>query len=222
MVTTIYGVGTADGVNERGFAAHMLFLNATDFGPRDVSKPGVHAGLWAQYLLDNAASVTEALALMDKIQIVMTEARGTKTTVHLALEDASGDSAIIEYVRRQAPNPSRTPIQGDDQRSALRSASCAAQGSGLLEPSSTMPLPGNVNPEARFQRATYFLAMLPTTKDEREAVAGVLAISTQRICSVWRSLQGLWHLQYRVQDGDRSHQRDLLLRIDDQPECHLG
>jgi penicillin V acylase-like amidase (Ntn superfamily) len=73
LVTTIYGVGTADGFNERGLAAHMLFLNAADFGPRDPGKPGVNGGPWAQYLLDKAATVSEALALLDKVQIVMTE-----------------------------------------------------------------------------------------------------------------------------------------------------
>jgi len=67
-----------DGLNERGLGAHMLFLNAADFGPRDPGKPGIHGGLWAQYLLDNAATVTEALALLEKVQIVMTEARGPK------------------------------------------------------------------------------------------------------------------------------------------------
>jgi choloylglycine hydrolase len=41
---------------------HMLYLTATDFGPRDESKQGVHAGLWGQYFLDNAATVAEALA----------------------------------------------------------------------------------------------------------------------------------------------------------------
>ena len=43
-------------------------------------------------------------------------------------------------------------------------------------PSSEMPLPGNVNAVDRFQRATYYLAMLPEPANEREAVAGVLAI----------------------------------------------
>lgn len=47
LVTTIYGIGTADGINEAGLGAHMLYLNATDFGARDVSKPGLHAGLGA-------------------------------------------------------------------------------------------------------------------------------------------------------------------------------
>ena len=45
LATTIYGIGTADGINEAGLAAHMLYLNAADFGPRDPSKPGLHAGL---------------------------------------------------------------------------------------------------------------------------------------------------------------------------------
>src|ERR1700722_8803192 len=98
VVTTVYGIGTADGLNERGLAAHLLFLTATDFGPRDPSRPGLHAGLWAQYALDNAATVTEALALLEKVQILMVEARGRQATVHLALEDAGGDSAIIEII----------------------------------------------------------------------------------------------------------------------------
>ena len=38
---------------------------------------------------------------MEKIQVVMAEAHGHKTTVHLAIEDASGDSAIIEFVKGQ-------------------------------------------------------------------------------------------------------------------------
>ena len=37
-----------------------------------------------------------------------------------------------------------------------------------------MALPGNVNPQDRFQRATYYRALLPQPKTEREAVAGIL------------------------------------------------
>jgi penicillin V acylase-like amidase (Ntn superfamily) len=38
-------MGTADGLNERGLAAHMLYFNECDFNSRNVSKPGVQAGL---------------------------------------------------------------------------------------------------------------------------------------------------------------------------------
>ncbi len=177
MVTTIYGVGTADGFNEAGLGAHMLFLNAADFGQRDASKPGVHGGLWAQYLLDNAATVEEALALLEEVQIVMAEARGTKTTVHLAIEDASGDSAIVEFVDgkplvhhgREFVVMTNDPPY-DEQLALL----------GHLDfsnPSSDTPLPGNVKPTDRFARASYYRSMLPEPASEREAIAGILAIA---------------------------------------------
>ncbi|MBE9170566.1 linear amide C-N hydrolase [Pleurocapsales cyanobacterium LEGE 06147] len=71
LVTTSYGAGAMDGLNKKGLGMHLLFLTATDFGPRDRSKLGVHAGLWGQYLLDNAATVKEALELAKGIQPIM-------------------------------------------------------------------------------------------------------------------------------------------------------
>lgn len=177
LVTTMYGVGTADGLNEKGLAAHMLFLNATDFGPRDPSKPGLQAGLWGQYLLDNAATVSEALALLEKIQIVMITARGTKSTVHLAIEDASGDSAIVEYVGGKPiiHHGREFRIMTNDPPYDQQLALLKAQ--DFSKPSSTMPLPGNVNPVDRFTRAAYFSALLPAPKNQREAIAGMFAIA---------------------------------------------
>jgi choloylglycine hydrolase len=177
LVTTLYGIGTADGLNERGLGAHMLYLKATDFGARDAGKPGVQAGLWAQYLLDNAATVTEALALLDGVQPVKVAVNGHESNVHLAIEDAGGDSAIIEYVggkpvvhhgwqyRIMTNDPTY-----DEQLALLKKQD-------FSKPSSTMSLPGNVNPADRFQRATYYAALLPAPKSEREAVAGVLAVA---------------------------------------------
>ena len=90
LVTTVYGLGTVDGLNERGLGVHALYLQSTDVGPRNVEVPGQHTGLWAQYLLDQAATVAEALALMDGIQLVMIAAHGFDATLHLAIEDAAG------------------------------------------------------------------------------------------------------------------------------------
>ncbi len=177
MVTTIYGVGTADGFNEKGLGAHLLFLNAADFGPRDPALPGVHGGLWAQYLLDNAATVVEALALLEDVQIVMAEARGTRTTVHLALEDASGDSAIVEYVGGEAlvHHGREFAVMTNDPPYDEQLALLAKM--DFSQPSSDTPLPGNVRPTDRFARASYYRSMLPEPKSEREAIAGILAIA---------------------------------------------
>ena len=40
LIVPVYGIGTADGLNEKGLAGHMLYLTAAEFGPRDPAKPG--------------------------------------------------------------------------------------------------------------------------------------------------------------------------------------
>ncbi|MFN3349389.1 linear amide C-N hydrolase [Pseudorhodoplanes sp.] len=177
LVTSVYGIGAVDGVNERGLGIHLLYLTATDFGPRDASKPGIHAGLWGQYLLDNAESVAEALKLLDGIQIVMAEARGRKATVHLAMEDASGDSAIVEYIdgKPVVHHGREYRIMTNDPTYDQQLALLKQQ--DFSKPSSEMTLPGNVNARDRFQRAAYYSALLPEPKNQREAIAGVLAIA---------------------------------------------
>lgn len=176
LVTTVYGLGTVDGLNDAGLAGHALYLVATDFGPRDPAKPGVHAGLWLQYLLDQAATVDEALALMAEIDIIPVRAHGRDASLHLALEDAAGDSAIIEFAGgkpvihhgRQFTLMTNDPTY--DEQLALLSKQ------DFSHPSRDMPLPGNVNPVDRFQRAAYYSALLPTPSSQREAVASVMAI----------------------------------------------
>ncbi|MCO6045229.1 linear amide C-N hydrolase [Aeoliella sp. ICT_H6.2] len=177
LVTTAYGLATVDGVNEKGLAIHLLYLTATDFGPRDKSKQGVQAGMWGQYLLDNAASVAEALELMKDLQPVMVELEGKQATVHLAMEDVSGDSAIIEYVGgkpvvHQGPEyrvMTNDPIY-DEQLANLASYD-------FTNATRQTPLPGNVDPQHRFVRAAYYMQMLPEPASEREAIASILAIA---------------------------------------------
>ena len=176
LVTTVYGLGAADGLNEHGLVAHMLYLNASDFGVRDKARPGLHAGLWAQYALDNAATVPEALDLLSKIQLIPVEAHGHKATVHLAFEDATGDSAIIEYIDgkqvvhhgREYRVMTNDPTY-DEQLELLKSR--------LLQRQQRHAPARQRQPTDRFPRASYFLAHAPEPKSEREAVAGVLAIA---------------------------------------------
>ena len=177
VVTTIFGVGTADGINERGLAAHMLYFPAADYGPRDASKPGLQAALWAQYALDGSANGEEALGSLAAVQIVKieieTQGRTQRATVHLALEDASGHSAILEYIDgklivhhgHEFRVMTNAPAY-DDQLKLLGERN-------LSNPTMETQVPGNVNPRDRFQRATYYLSVLTKPKTEREGIAGM-------------------------------------------------
>jgi len=177
VITSAYGLASVDGMNEAGFGMHLLFLTATEFGVRDPDKAGVHAGLWGQYLLDNASTVEEALWLMKDIQPVMVEHSGYKTSLHLAIEDTTGDSAIIEYVDGKP-----TIYHGPEHRVMTNDPLYSEQ---LLElkkwnfedATRETPLPGNVNPIDRFVRANYFLETLRKPQDERAAVATVFSIA---------------------------------------------
>ncbi|WP_030759099.1 MULTISPECIES: linear amide C-N hydrolase [unclassified Streptomyces] len=184
IVTTVYGAGTADGLNEAGLAAHMLYLDSTDLGPRDPSRPGLQIALWIQYLLDGARTVQEALDLLDTCQLVPVEMRGFRASVHVALEDAAGDSAIVEYIegQRQVHHDRSYTIMTnepsyEEQLRLLREKVRAVQGLGHDRPNSEVPLPGNVNAVDRFQRAAYFSSLLPEPADDRQAVAGILAVT---------------------------------------------
>jgi penicillin V acylase-like amidase (Ntn superfamily) len=200
LVTTVYGLGTADGVNERGLTVHMLYLNAADFGARDISLPGVQGGLWAQYALDTSGGVGEALQALSKIQPIMVEAHGAKTTVHLAMEDASGDSAIIEYINGKAVvhHGREFRVMTNDPPYDEQLALLKAQ--DFSKPSSELPLPGNVNPRDRFQRASYFLAMFPKPKTNREGVASMFAIARNASVPFGAPYKGfgIYNTEYRT------------------------
>lgn len=176
LVTTVYGIGTVDGLNEKGLAAHALYLGSTDVGPRDAALPGLQTGLWAQYLLDQAASVSEAVALMDEVQLVMVAAHGFEATLHLAVEDAGGDSAIMEFTdgRLRIHHGREFTLMTNDPTYDEQLELLAAQ--DFSHPSRTLILPGNTNPVDRFQRAAYYSSVLPKPATERQAVAAVMAI----------------------------------------------
>lgn len=177
IVTTVYGVGTVDGVNEKGVAMHMLYYVATDFGARDPNKQGLQAALWGQYVLDNAQSVAEALSLFESIQPLMVDHEGIKASIHLAIEDATGDSAIIEY---DAGKP--MIYHGREHRIMTNDPSypehLAYRATFNFDGATRQTaIPGNVDPAHRFIRADYYRQMLPEPKNEREAIAGILAIA---------------------------------------------
>ena len=102
LVSSFYDVGTVDGMNDSGLVANALYLVEADYGDAAASKkPKLSIGAWAQYTLDNYATVAEAVAALQKEPFVIIAPDlpgGHKAGGHLAIADASGDSAIFEYL----------------------------------------------------------------------------------------------------------------------------
>ena len=99
VVVTLFNTeNTSEGLNEAGLSASLLYLEGTRYEARDFTKPSLSIGLWAQYLLDNYKTVSEALTALSTFQVVSTEIGGRSWPIHLAIQDKTGDMAIIEYV----------------------------------------------------------------------------------------------------------------------------
>ena len=101
VVISVYNIATADGMNEKGLVMSLLYLAESDYGKPQNNHPPMSISIWGQYALDNFASVNEAVNSMSQNPFYIIAPNlpdGTASQVHLALSDATGDSAIFEYI----------------------------------------------------------------------------------------------------------------------------
>ena len=93
-----YDIGTSEGMNEKGLVAQLLYLTESQYGKPD-NRPVMGMSIWCQWVLDNFATVSEAVAEMKKDGFRIdapTMPGGQASTMHMAISDNTGNSAIIE------------------------------------------------------------------------------------------------------------------------------
>ncbi len=78
-------------MNQYGLSAAVLWLKESSY-PAHSTQPTLVTGLWAQYFLDNAKTVKEAIQLANSFNIEPTVFDGKKILLHLILHDATGDT----------------------------------------------------------------------------------------------------------------------------------
>jgi len=178
VVVGNYDSAVSDGMNERGLAAHALWLKGTDYGARHASRPGLHAALWVQYILDNAATVDQALSIAGRIQPVPADLNGVNLPLAFGIEDRTGDSAIIEYLGGQ-------PVIHHGREYRVMANTPMDQALAILGTfdftgaTRNVPLPGNTNSVDRFVRASFYSAFLSTTapRNRTEARAAIMSVA---------------------------------------------
>jgi penicillin V acylase-like amidase (Ntn superfamily) len=174
VVLSMFDAGTTDGINERGLGAHALYLDGARFAPPDA--PGVLGNvLWAQWALDNFANVADAVAALDGMHIANVPVHGQDLLCHLALDDATGDSAIIE------PLDGELVVHHGPQYRVMANAPDYDQQlvnlSKYTSIGASEHLPGDIQSSDRFVRASYFLDHLPEPANLNEALAGVIHLA---------------------------------------------
>jgi choloylglycine hydrolase len=178
VVGDIYDIATADGINEAGLVANILYLVEADYGdPQTSGKPLLSIGAWTQYILDNYATVAEAVGELSRepFAIVAPALPGGKAAGgHIAIADASGDSAILEYIggklvihhdRRYTVMTNSPPF---DQQLAINTYWNEVGGLKML--------PGTHRAADRFARVSWNLNATSPVEDPQLAIATVFSV----------------------------------------------
>jgi penicillin V acylase-like amidase (Ntn superfamily) len=174
-VLSMWRAGTVDGMNSQGLGAHGLYLDDAEYEPRD-SRPGVASALWVQYVLDCFATVEEVVHALPDVQIVSVPIKGQQMGGHLAIDDASGDSAIIEPI-----GGTMVVHHGREHTVMANDPSFDEQLANLTRYrpfGGDLPPPGDITSLDRFVRMRYFLHYLPEPEDQYQAVAGVFHLAS--------------------------------------------
>ncbi|EHL31114.1 linear amide C-N hydrolase [Legionella drancourtii] len=163
VVTSVYDIATADGMNERGLVMNMLYLAESDYGSAKKGNPPLSVSIWGQYALDNFATVNEAVDAMSKniFQIIAPNLpNGTPSQVHLSLSDPSGDSAILEYVGGELV------IHHGKQYQVMTNSPIYSKQLAIneywQEINGDVFLPGTSRAADRFARASFLIQSIPT------------------------------------------------------------
>jgi choloylglycine hydrolase len=179
VVCSAFEAATADGMNEKGLVANLLYLAESEYqaAPKNASQRAMCISVWAQYVLDQFGTVAEAVDALKKESFYVTPVMtpdGHEGTVHLAISDPSGDSAIFEYlggklvIHHGREYQVMTNSPSYDQQLALDGYWNQIGG--------TVMLPGTNRAADRFVRASFYIKAIPQTADIREAVASCFGV----------------------------------------------
>lgn len=178
VIASAYDNSTSDGVNEAGLAANILWLAESDYPKFDGNKPGLSLAAWAQYVLDNFATVNEAVeALKSEPFTIVTDnlpGQNLLATLHLSLSDASGDSAIFEYIG------GKLVIHHDRKYQVMTNSPVFDQQLALnaywKDIGGTVMLPGTNRAADRFARASFYINAVPKFDDPNLALASAFSV----------------------------------------------
>ncbi|NUR69503.1 MAG: linear amide C-N hydrolase [Hamadaea sp.] len=177
VIAGVFDKAATDGINEAGLGAHLLWLAESDFGDRDPSLPALPVSMWTQFFLDRFATVAEAVDYLEQNPFQVRPQggpSGTTATVHLALDDASGDSAVLEYLG------GRLKVHHSHDYDVMTNSPPFEEQLEHLKQyegfGGDRPLPGTTEAADRFVRAAYYAERLPKVDNPPRGYAALLSV----------------------------------------------
>lgn len=166
-----------DGVNEKGLSGHTLYYsNGSQVQADNQDKPVLETQAWLSYILDNFATVEEAVkSLQNDVRLVAVKLPidYASDTKHIAIEDATGDAAIIEI------DNGKVNIYHDKSYTVMTNPPSYAEQLKNWEKYKNTPfeeLPGGLHADVRFVRAASGLQNLPKPDNKFQAQGFVQSV----------------------------------------------
>lgn len=218
-----------DGFNTAGLYAGYFYLPGITQYPRyhaSIHKPGLGVTNVVNYVLGEAASVKQAIALLHKLQIVenaLPLQPGIKKTayavmpVHILLRDKTGASAVIEFIdgktvisKNIGPVLTNSPSIKWQQNHArhynyVRTNNTNKKFGGLhMNGSGFYGIPGDWTPPSRFARAAQVIRHFPQAHNSKQAMSLArqalhvveVPLGTNPSPTLWESIVNLAAGQY--------------------------
>ena len=178
VIASGYDISTTDGMNEAGLVVNVLWLVESSYPEDDGKKAGLSIAAWAQYVLDNFPTVQEAVDTLSTEPFILVTDRvpgeDRLATLHLSISDATGDSAIVEYIG------GRQVIHHSRQYQVMTNSPVFEQQLALNEYwkqiGGTVMLPGTNRAADRFARASFYVNAIPKAENPTEALASVFGV----------------------------------------------
>lgn len=177
VVSVGFDLGVNEGMNEMGLVCNLLYLPGTVYAKEGDPRPYMSTSLWAAYVLDNFATTSEAVAQLklDEFQIdAPSMPGGAPATLHMAISDADGNSAIVEYV------DGKIEIHEGTEYQVLTNAPPYQTQLDIYDYWKAVGgmnmLPGTNRSQDRFTRASFYVGVLPKDASHETALAGVFGI----------------------------------------------
>lgn len=178
IIATAFDLIATDGMNEEGLAGHILWLAESHYGKPKEDDVQLSQAIWLQYYLDNFATVAEAVEWTQSSGVAIAQLFDPTghlvPTLHLALNDATGDSAIIEYT-----DGTPTVYHNRDYKVMTNSPTFDKQLELVKEIDGLggdKPLPGSTLASDRFARASYYVEHQVQPKTQLQAMAAMFSI----------------------------------------------
>lgn len=171
LATSVYDIGTAEGMNEAGLVMNALYLTESQYGAPD-GRPSMSITAVGQYVLDlfdNVADVVAELGRESFRVIAPVLPNGKPATAHMSVSDPGGDSAIFEWL------DGRLVIHHGPQYRVMTNSPPFDEQLAIekywkgIDPMTF--LPGSINAADRFARMSFYIEAIPKSLDRNTITA---------------------------------------------------